>query len=38
MPSYERKIIHSILQKEKNIETESIGIDKQRHIVVKYKR
>ena len=38
MPSYERKIIHSILQKEKNIETESIGVDKQRHIVVKYKR
>ena len=38
MPSYERKIIHSILQKEKNIETESLGIDKQRHIVVMYKR
>ena len=38
MPSYERKIIHSILQKERNIETESMGIDNNRHVVVKYKR
>lgn len=38
MSSYERRIIHSILQKEKNIETVSEGIDRKRHVVVKYKR
>lgn len=38
MTSYERRIIHSILQKEKNIETASIGTNKERHVVVKYKR
>lgn len=38
MTSYERRIIHSVLQKEKNIETVSKGIDKERHVVVKYKR
>ena len=38
MSSYERRIIHSVLQKEKNIETTSIGSDKERHVVVKYRR
>ena len=38
MSSYERRIIHSVLQKEKNIETTSIGTDKERHVVVKYRR
>ncbi len=38
MSSYERRIIHSVLQKEKNIETVSKGLDKERHVVVKYKR
>ena len=38
MSSYERRIIHSVLQKEKNIETTSIGTDKDRHVVVKYRR
>ena len=38
MSSYERRIIHSVLQKERNIETTSIGLDKERHVVVKYKR
>ena len=38
MSSYERRIIHSVLQKERNIETVSKGLDKERHVVVKYKR
>lgn len=38
MSSYERRIIHSVLQKEKNIETESVGNDNNRHVIVKYKR
>lgn len=38
MSSYERRIIHSVLQKERNIETISVGLDKDRHVVVKYKR
>lgn len=38
MSSYERRIIHSVLQKEKNIETVSEGQDKERHVIVKYKR
>ena len=37
MPSYERKIIHSILQKERNITTESMGEERKRHVVVKYR-
>ena len=36
MSSYERRIIHSVLQKEKNVETVSKGVDKERHVVVKY--
>lgn len=38
MSSYERRIIHSVLQKEKNIETVSVGMDKDRHVIVKYRR
>ena len=38
MSSYERRIIHSVLQKERNIETVSVGLDKERHVIVKYKR
>ena len=38
MSAYERRIIHSVLQKEKNIETISVGSDRHRHVVVKYKR
>lgn len=38
MSSFERRIIHSTLQKEPNIETISVGADKERHVVVKYKR
>lgn len=38
MTSYERRIIHSVLQKEKNVETISVGVDKERRVVVKYKR
>ena len=38
MSSYERRIIHSVLQKERNIETISVGLDKERHVVVKYRR
>lgn len=38
MSSYERRIIHSVLQKEKNIETISVGMDKERHVIVKYRR
>lgn len=38
MSSFERRIIHSVLQKERNIETISIGLDKERHVVVKYRR
>lgn len=38
MTSYERRIIHSVLQKERNIETVSKGVDKERHVVVKYRR
>ena len=38
MTAYERRIIHSVLQKERNIETVSKGQDKERHVVVKYKR
>ena len=38
MSSYERRIIHSILQKERNIETESIGEERERRVVVRYRR
>lgn len=38
MSSFERRIIHSVLQKERNIETISVGTDKERHVVVKYRR
>ena len=38
MSSYERRIIHSVLQKERNIDTVSVGEDKERHVVVKYRR
>lgn len=38
MSSFERRIIHSVLQKERNIETVSVGEDKQRHVIVKYRR
>ena len=38
MSSFERRIIHSVLQKERNIETMSVGTDKERHVVVKYRR
>jgi len=35
MPAYERKIIHSALQKHDNISTYSDGVDPHRHIVIK---
>ena len=38
MSSYERRIIHSVLQKERNIDTVSVGEDKERHVIVKYRR
>lgn len=38
MSAYERRIIHSTLQKERNIETISEGEDKYRHVVVKFHR
>lgn len=38
MSSYERRVIHSVLQKEKNIETFSEGEERNRHVVVRYKR
>lgn len=37
MNGYERRIIHTYLEKDKNITTESEGVGKQRRIVVKYK-
>ncbi|MDO5564739.1 MAG: RNA-binding cell elongation regulator Jag/EloR [Eubacteriales bacterium] len=38
MSAYERRIIHSTLQSERNIETYSEGEDRYRHVVVKYRR
>ena len=38
MSAYDRRIIHSVLQKERNIETYSEGNEKDRHVVVRYKR
>lgn len=35
MPSYERKIIHSALQRNKDISTYSDGVEPHRHIVIK---
>lgn len=35
MPSYERKIIHSALQRNKSISTYSDGVEPHRHIVIK---
>ncbi|WP_404450741.1 protein jag [Virgibacillus necropolis] len=35
MPAYERKIIHSALQGNKNISTYSDGVEPHRHIVIK---
>lgn len=35
MPSFERKIIHSALQSNKNIHTYSDGVEPHRHIVIK---
>lgn len=37
MNGYERRIIHTYLEKDKNVTTESIGEGKERRIVVKYK-
>lgn len=36
MNSYERRIVHNVLTKFKNISTESIGEEPNRHIVIKY--
>ncbi len=36
MNGYERRIIHTYLEKDKNITTESIGMGKERRIVVKF--
>ncbi len=38
MSSYDRRIIHSLLQKERNIETVSKGEGRERHVVVKYRK
>lgn len=36
MNSYERRLVHSIINEYPNLETESIGEGKDRHIVIKY--
>jgi spoIIIJ-associated protein len=36
MPPYERLMVHSFLADAKDITTESVGIGKDRHVVVKY--
>lgn len=36
MPSYERRIIHLFLEKNKDIKTESEGFGKDRRVVIKY--
>lgn len=36
MNSYERRIVHNVLTKFKNISTESVGEEPNRHIVIKY--
>ncbi|MBM4177415.1 protein jag, partial [Candidatus Gribaldobacteria bacterium] len=38
MSSFDRRIIHSALKTRKNIETESIGIEPNRRIVIKAKK
>lgn len=37
MSSYERMLVHSLLQEEEDLETESTGDGSNRHIVIKYK-
>ncbi len=37
MNGYERRVIHTYLEKDKNISTESTGVGKERRIVVTYK-
>ncbi|MDP2593390.1 MAG: R3H domain-containing nucleic acid-binding protein [bacterium] len=36
MSSYERMLVHSFLEGESNIETESVGEGKERRVVIKY--
>ena len=36
MNSYERRMVHSLISEYKNLETESIGDGKNRHIIIKY--
>ena len=36
MNGYERRIIHTFLEKDKNIITDSEGVGKDRHIVIKF--
>ncbi len=36
MNGYERRIIHTFLEKDKNLVTDSTGVGKDRHIVVKF--
>ena len=36
MNSYERRIVHNVLTKFKNISTESVGEEPNRHIVIRY--
>lgn len=37
MNSYERRYIHTLISKFDNLETESVGEGKERHIIIKYK-
>lgn len=37
MPAYERKIIHSVLQNQKSVSTESGGVEPHRHVVINVK-
>lgn len=37
MSPYERMVIHAILLHEDEVETESVGIGRERHVVIKYK-
>lgn len=36
MNSYERRLVHSIIGEYKNLNTESIGEGKERHVIIKY--
>ena len=38
MNAFERKIIHTALQGERNIVTDSEGVEPYRHVVISYKR